>query len=242
MNKDKKQFIVLIAVIVLLASAFGVYAFLHKGEKTCKNEETDAIKFKREYEEFNGKKYENSDISYFEVKLTNNNLFKYIKAKDAVKFLKEGTGVIYFGFPQCPWCRTLVPYLEDTGKTLGVKQIYYLNIHDIRDDYAVEDKKVVQSQKGTDEYYEILKVLDKYLKEYKVKDDNKKEYSTGVKRLYAPTTVVVKDGKIVDFLQGTVDTQEKHVPLTDEEKSALKKKLSSMFIKVSDTACTDTAC
>lgn len=242
MSKDRKQLILLITVIVLLSSAFGVYAFLHKDGKTCKTEETDAIKFKREYEEFNGKKYESNNEDYFEVKLSTNNLFKYIKAKDAVKFLKEGTGVIYFGFPQCPWCRTIVPYLEDTGKTLGVKQIYYLNIHELRDDYEVDGKKVVQTKKGTDEYYEILQVLDKYLKDYKVKDENNKEYSTGVKRLYAPTTVVVKDGKIVDFLQGTVETQEKNVPLTDEEKSSLKKKLSSMFIKVSDTVCTDTLC
>jgi len=242
MNKDKKYLVILVSIIVVLAAAFGVYAFMHKGEKTCKAEETDAIKFKREYEEFNGKKYENTEISYFDVNLSSNNLFKYIKAEDAVKFLNEGTGVIYFGFPQCPWCRTLVPYLEEVGKSVGVKNIYYLNILELRDTYEVEGKKANITKEGTKEYYELLKALDKYLEEYYLTNEDGKKIDTGVKRLYAPTTVVVKDGKIVDFLEGTVDSQKKFVALTKEETSELKKRLSNMFIKISNTACTDTGC
>lgn len=242
MNREKKQLIVLIAIIIVLASAFGIYAFMHKGEKTCKDEITDAIKFKREYEEFNGKKYDNTDIAYFDVKLTNSNLFKYIKPDKAVKFLKEETGIIYFGFPQCPWCRTLVPYLEEIGKNVGVEKIYYLNILELRDSYELDGKKVNKTKEGSKEYYELLEVLDKYLEEFYLTNENGKKFDTGVKRLYAPTTVVVKDGKIVDFLEGTVDSQKKFVPLTKEESSELKKKLSDMFIKISNTTCTDTGC
>ena len=242
MNREKKQFIVLIAIIIVLASAFGIYAFMHKGEKTCKDEITDAIKFKREYEEFNEKKYDNTDIAYFDVKLTNSNLFKYIKPDKAVKFLKEETGIIYFGFPQCPWCRTLVPYLEEIGKNVGVEKIYYLNILELRDSYELDGKKVNKTKEGSKEYYELLEVLDKYLEEFYLTNENGKKFDTGVKRLYAPTTVVVKDGKIVDFLEGTVDSQKKFVPLTKEESSELKKKLSDMFIKISNTTCTDTGC
>ncbi len=242
MSKDRKQLIILVAIIILLASAFGVYAFMHKDDKTCKDEETDAIKFKREYEEFNGKKYDNTDIEYFEVKLTNTNLFSYIKPKDAVKLLKEDTGIIYFGFPQCPWCRTLVPYLEEIGKSVGVKKIYYLNILDLRDSYELDEKKVNKTKDGSKEYYELLNALDKYLEEYYLTNENGKKFDTGVKRLYAPTTVVVKDGKIVDFLEGTVDSQKKFVPLTKEESLELKKRLSDMFVKISDTTCTDNGC
>ena len=242
MNKDKKYLVILISIIVVLAAAFGVYAVMHKGEKTCKAEETDAIKFKREYEEFNGKNYENTDIAYFDVNLSSNNLFKYVKADKAVEFLKNDTGVIYFGFPQCPWCRTLVPYLEEIGKSFGIKNIYYLNILDLRDSYELEDKKVVKTKEGSKEYYELLDILDKYLEEYFLTNDNGKKIDTGVKRLYAPTTVVVKDGKIVDFHEGTVESQKKFVALTKEEISELKKRLSNMFIKISTTACTDTGC
>ena len=242
MSKEQKCFIVLIAIIIILASSFGIYAFLHKDKKVCKEKETDAIKFKKEYEKFNGKTYEDLDVKYFDVKLSSNNIFKYIKADDAVEFLSEGTGVIYFGFPQCPWCRTLVPYLQSIGESTGIKEIYYLNISDIRDSYEVEGKKVVKSKDGSREYYQILKLLDKYLEEYYVTNDNGKKFDTGVKRLYAPTTVVVKKGKIIDFLEGTVDSQKKFAALTKEEKSMLKKRITNMFIKISAATCSETSC
>lgn len=241
MNKDQKVLVLIIFLLVVVAGAFGVYAYKHKGEKTCKTEETDALKFKREYEEYNDKNYDNGK-PYFNISLSNKNLFKYIKEEDAVKFLKEGTGVIYFGFPQCPWCRSLVPYLEEIGKEYGVEQIYYLNIKEIRDSYKVDNKKAVVDKKGTDSYYEILNLLDKYLTEFKITDEKGKAYDTGVKRLYAPTTVVVKDGKIVGFNQGTVDSQEKFVALTDDEIKELREKLSSMFAHVSSFVCTDSGC
>lgn len=241
MNKDQKILIIIIAIIVVIASIFGVYAYKHKDEKKCKTEETDAIKFKREYEEFNDKNYDNGK-AYFNVNLSNKNLFKYISEEDAVKFLKEGTGVIYFGFPQCPWCRSLVPYLEEIGKEYGIEKIYYLNIRDIRDTYKVEDKKVVVDKKGTDSYYDLLDLLGEYLTKFKITDEKGKEYDTGVKRLYAPTTVVVKKGKIVGFNEGTVDSQEKFVALNETEIKELKEKLSTMFAQVSSFVCTDNGC
>lgn len=242
MSKDQKYLIIIIGIIVILSGIFGVYAFTHKKDNNCKQIVTDAVKFKREYEEFNDKTYDNTEIKYFNVDLKTNNLFKYVNAKDAVKFLKKGTGVIYFGFPQCPWCRTLVPYLDSIGKETGVSEIKYLNIHDIRDSYEVEDKKAVIDQKGTDEYYEILSILDDYLTDYKITDEKGKEYKTNVKRLYAPTVVVVKEGKVVAFNEGTVKTQKKFVALTDEEKQELENKLTEMFTKVSSTLCTDQGC
>ncbi len=242
MNKDQKILMVIISLIAILAVGFGVYAYKNKDTKTCKNEETDAIKFKREYETFNGKKYDNTDIEYFTVNLSNKNLFKYVSEKEAVKFLKEGTGIIYFGFPQCPWCRTLVPYLEEAARLNGVEEIKYLNILDIRDSYKVEDKKVITDKKGTDEYYEILEILDKYLEVFSVTDQAGKKYATGVDRLYAPTFVVVKDGEIVSFHEGTVESQEKFVPLTEEEQKELKNILNEKISVISNTVCTDKAC
>lgn len=241
MNKDQKLLVVIIALIVIIAGAFGVYAYKHKGEKKCKTEETDAIKFKREYEEYNDKNYDNGK-PYFNINLSTTNLFKYITEEDAVKFLKEGTGVIYFGFPQCPWCRSLVPYLEEIGNEYGIEEIYYLNIKDIRDTYKVENKKAVVDKAGTDSYYELLNLLDEYLTKFTITDEKNKVYDTGVKRLYAPTTVVVKKGKIVGFNEGTVDSQAKFVALNEDEIKQLKEKLSNMFAQVSSFVCTDTGC
>lgn len=242
MNKDQKTLIIIIAIIAVFATAFGIYAFKHNKKENCRIKETDAVKFKKEYEEYNGKKYDNSDIEYFTVKLSNKNLFKYVSSKKAIDIMENGTGIIYFGFPQCPWCRTLVPYLEETAKVNGISEIYYLNILELRDSYKVENKKVVTDKKGTKEYYEILKLLDKHLEKFYVTDDSGKKYDTGVKRLYAPTTVVVKNGKIVAFHQGTVDSQAKFVPLTEKEQDELKKVLNEKISLISNTVCTDKGC
>ena len=242
MNKDQKWLIIIIAVISLLAIGLGIYAFKNKGSNSCKTDISDASKFKKEYEAFNGKKYDNSDIDYFTVNLDKDNLFKYVTEKKAVDILKNGTGIIYFGFPQCPWCRTLVPYLEDAARLNGLKEVYYLNILDIRDTYKVEDNKAVLNKKGTDEYYELLKVLDKYLNKYYIEDDSGKKYDTGVDRLYAPTIVVVKNGKIVSFHEGTVASQKKHVPLTKSEQKELENILNKTIAPISNTICSDTAC
>ena len=241
MNKDQKLLVAIIILIVIIASVFGVYAYKHKDEKKCITEETDAIKFKREYEEYNDKNYDNGK-PYFNISLSNKNLFKYVTEEEAVKFLKEGTGVIYFGFPQCPWCRSLVPYLEEIGKDYGIDEIKYLNIREIRDTYKVENKKAVIDKKGTDSYYELLSLLDEYLEKYSITDEKNKSYDTGVKRLYAPTTVVVKKGKIVGFNEGTVESQAKFVALNDDEIQELKEILSNMFSQVSSFICTDTGC
>ena len=242
MNKDQKTLILIIAIIAIFATAFGIYAYKHKGKGNCNIKETDAVKFKKEYEAYNGKKYDNTDIEYFTVNLSNKNIFKYASSKKVIDLLNSGTGIIYFGFPQCPWCRTLVPYLEEIAIKNGISEIYYLNILDIRDSYTVEDKKVIVDKEGTKDYYKILKLLDKYLEKFYVKDDNGKKYDTGVKRLYAPTVVVVKKGKVVAFHEGTVDTQEKFVPLTEKEENELKKTLNEKISLISNVICTEKSC
>ena len=242
MNKDQKIIIIIITITVLIAALFGIYAYKHHDIKKCDVKESDAIKFNKEYSEYNGKKYDNTNISYLDVNLDSNNVFKYISDEELINTLNNGTGVFYFGFPMCPWCRSLVAVLNDTAKASGITQVYYVNISSMRDSYTIKDKKVVNDTKGSDTYYKLLDYLKDYLTDYKITDENGKEYKTGVKRLYAPTTVVVKNGKIVGFLEGTVDSQVKFKALSNDETKILTNKLSEMFKKISSVMCTDKAC
>ena len=52
---------------------------------------------------------------------------EYLTEKEAVKLLEKGTGIIYFGFSGCPWCRNLVPILTDLAEELE-EPVYYLDI------------------------------------------------------------------------------------------------------------------
>ena len=243
MNKEQKYFILLISIIVLLAAAFGVYAFTHKNKNVCKDEETDAIKFKREYEEFNGQTYKDTEIAYFDVNLKAKNLFVYVTEEEAVKFLEEGTGVIYFGFPQCPWCRTLVPYLQEIGSKYGVKDIKYLNILDIRDTYKVENKKAVIDKEGSENYYKLLELLDKHLRKFTITDEDNKNYDTGVKRLYASTIIAVSKKKIQYMHVNTVESQEDpYSTLNDDQKKELLNLYKDLFSTFDNEVCTSSSC
>ena len=65
----------------------------------------DTQAFKTEYESLNAEKMpitvpEDLNISVLD--------FSGTKA-----FLEKGTGILFFGFPTCPWCRNLLPNLFD---------------------------------------------------------------------------------------------------------------------------------
>ena len=127
------------------------------------------------------------------------------------------------------------------------KKIYYVDILNIRDTYKFSGSIEPElTKKGTDAYYEIVKFLDKYLQKFYVNDDAGNMYDTGVKRLYAPTVLAVKDGKALDLHVSTLDSQEDpYTALTDEQKKELKDIYKEMIKKVNDNniACKqDEAC
>lgn len=208
------------------------------------NKETDALKFKEEYESYNGKVNENNNKNYLEVNVDKNNPVVYKTAEEAVELLKTENAVFYFGWPTCPWCRNTIEPLLEALKEEKIDKLYYVNIHDIRDTYEVVNKKAEVSLKGTDAYYKLLDFFGDNLSKYTISVDDKK-YDTGVTRLYAPTVVVVKNGQIVGMHEGTIDAQkDPYVGLTSDQKDELKnifkdmiKKLNSPEFCTSDTAC-----
>ena len=198
-------------------------------------------KFEEEYEKLNGTTND-SGKNYMEIDIPTDNLMTYATMEDLKNiFENKGTGVIYFGYPECPWCRNAVPNLIKAAKKTALDKIYYLNVHDIRDTYIYQDDKLVKTKEGTEDYYHILKWLDSILDEYVIKDGDK-EHATGEKRLYVPTVVFVRDGTIVGYHDDTVPTQEDpYVPLTDEESQQLQDKYEELIHKVLNDLC-DEAC
>lgn len=164
---------------------------------------TDAERFAEEYTE-----------------VSEDNVFVYKTIDEIINILENGTGIVYLGFPECPWCQAYIPYLEEVAIENEVEAIYYYNIY--------EDRK-----ENTDKYKEIVKILSDYL-EY---DDE------GNKRIYVPAVIAVNDGKIVGFDDETsLDTKGLAEPSeywTDKEVDNLKKNLNKMIEKIEYTMCTD---
>ena len=179
-----------------------IFAFLLLG-CTKEETETDAEKFSKEYTE-----------------LTEDNYFVYRTSEEIIKILDNGTGVVYLGFPECPWCQAYVPMLNEIADIEGLEKIYYYNV--------LEDRK-----NNTKDYQKMVELLSDYL-QY---DDE------GNKRIYVPAIIAVSKGEIVGFDDETAyDTKGFDNPedyWTDKEVSDLKLKLTDMINKVLDNKCTD---
>ena len=102
------------------------------------------------------------------------NVFVYKTEEEIINFLETGTGIVYLGFPECPWCQSYVVYLNEVAKDSGIEKIYYLNIKDIRTN-------------NTENYQKIVSLLSDILPN----DEN------GNKKVYVPQVVFVKKGNVV---------------------------------------------
>ena len=83
------------------------------------NKNSDAIKFYGEYGN--------------NTKITEDNLYNYSSKEEILDLLDHKTGVIYFGFPTCPWCQSMVVPLNEVAKDNKYDEIYYYNIRADRD-------------------------------------------------------------------------------------------------------------
>ncbi len=140
------------------------------------------------------------------------------------------TFLVYFGFPTCPWCRSIMSSFLSVLKDNGVEEIYYVNIKDIRDELELDDKKEVKVKKeGSEDYKVLLEKFDNVLEDYTLKDKKGKDVETGEKRIYAPNIVAVIDGKAVKLTSGISDKQDDgYMELTDEIKKDMKESIEKV--------------
>lgn len=233
----KKSSIIIIAIVTVFAVFIG-YKYIND-DKVVVNE--DGIKFKNEYESLNNRVNSNNNKLYPKVSISKNNVVKYSSYDEVLEILKSGSGVIYFGYPECPWCRNLVPVLLSAAKESELDTIYYLNIKNDRDLLILDDESKIKTEKeGSKKYFELLKALDSILDDYVLTSNDGKEVSAGHKRIYVPLVVFVKDGKIIAHHTDTVSSQkDPYVALTDREEEELLMDLINKMNSFSGAVCDD---
>ena len=57
--------------------------------------------------------------------LEENLVFKVGDHDSVEKMLAHGTGVIYFSFPECPWCQKYTPLLQNIAEKADMEVLYY---------------------------------------------------------------------------------------------------------------------
>lgn len=226
----KKMIISMIVVIAMAMITILTILIFNK-------DENDAVKFKQEYEKLNGMINENTNKKYMELDIDKQNSIVYATYDEIIKLIEDGTGVIYFGFPECPWCRNAVPVLLDAVEELGIDRIYYFNALSLRDKKSLDENgNIVIEEKGTKEYQKLVNLLYSYLPVYEGLND------ATIKRLYFPTVLFIKEGNVVGLHTSTVDSQEDpYKKLTNIQYQELKNIYSNYINKAYDIIC-DEAC
>ncbi len=238
MKRDNFVLIGLLVVIVIIAIVCGYFAFQKSESDTVI--ETDAIRMQEEYASLNGET-NSSNRQYKSVNLRDDNPYVYRTEDEIVRILTEGSGIIYFGFKSCPWCRSMVSVLADVASEKNVATIYYLDVENIRSVLSLdENNKLITEREGSSGYYKILEALDDVLEEYTLTGEDDTEIDTGEKRLYAPTVVGVLNGEIKSIHVGTVDSQtDPYADLTEEQYEELKEIYTKLIDDAAAPVCTD---
>lgn len=198
---------VFIAVLLAAALTFGACS-------TVDGSGDEAIA--QEYADLNGTTT-SSGQQYRDVHLPEDHVFTTVSEQEAVDFLRDGTGMIYFGFPECPWCRAAVPVMDEAAKSLDIDQIRYLNVLGTRDTRSLaEDGTVVIDEPGSDAYADIIAELGNFAPEYEGLNDPTQ------RRIYVPLVVAVEDGEVVGSHMSTVESQtDPFEPMTDAQHDEL---------------------
>lgn len=255
MNKKKIIGIALIIAIFIGLAATIVYIFTELKEETDiqiqTSETTDAKKFKSEYEDINGKEA-GEGKTYRVLTIDENNPMKYSVASDIVNKINNNESfVVYFGFSECPWCRSILESLLESAKEYNIDNIYYVDVKNIRDVYSLnENNELVRTTEGTDSYYTLLNKLANVLDDYKplkyeLKQKNKKKkvitVEIGEKRIYAPNVVLVKNGTPLLMTTGISDKlTDPYMELTDEMKNYAKNEFGKLFEEINPKTTTTT--
>lgn len=197
----------IIGLIVIGLIGLGVW-LLTKDKKEQEPTLSDSEKFQKEYATSN----------------VGDNVFVYRSIDEIIQIMKKGTGIVYLGFPECPWCQAYVKYLNEVAKEEGIKEIYYFNILNDREN-------------NTKEYQEIVKIL---------KDEIETD-KEGNPRVFVPNVSFHVDGELIgnDYETATVDTEKFKTPAdywTEEEVKDLKEKLSKYAKRVVTALNTCTEC
>lgn len=225
----KKKIIISVSLIVVVLVMALVLFFMSASEPTV-NYTDDEIKFKDEYESLNGIEIaENYVLKTIDIDSDNN--VKYINDDEIIDKLTNGTNVIYFGWADCNWCRTVIPVLIETLKANNIETLYYYDFKSLRTAYENDN-----DDKSVELYKNILEIIGDDIET--VFDENSEK--SGEKKILAPTVIFIKNGQYVGLHFKSVDSQENSTDeLTKDEKQELKSKYQTLLDEINNNnVCT----
>lgn len=229
----KNNLLILIIILLFTTSC----SMAPQGTIPNDQDNQDGLTFKNEYEAYNNTFDDKRGYDYINLDIKEDNPIKYAELEEVLNTLENGTGVIYFGFPTCPWCRRVLPYFLEMAEKDGVEEILYFNALDLRDIKELDEQgNVITIQEEGYGYSDILSALGEQAQVYEGLEDE------SIKRLYFPTIVFVKNGEIIHMNTGTGSIQETPwEPLDEAQIQAINKEFHDAIIRTFREVC-DSAC
>lgn len=151
---NKKYILLIIALAALAAFVFYKIQLAPKPQTNNITSIADSQRFAADY-----------------TMVKNDNRFILVTGDQAINTLKNGSGVLFLGFKECPWCQNLAPLVDEAAKLENLQQIQYLDIKEAR-------------SQNNEAYKELVTILKDHLE----KDEN------GEPRVYVPDVTAVKNG------------------------------------------------
>jgi hypothetical protein len=172
-----------------------------------------------------------SDMSLYDV--TNTDTFYDLSMLDVMGLVTDPTfdGVLYFGFPGCPWCQAAVPVLADAADVADARVYYVSRAHDLREGAWVDADLAMA------EWFDAQVGL-----EWLTDDDGNPTQPN----MFVPFVVHVRDGAVVEAHRGTVEGHdivgegdERHLP---EMTDAARATLATIYRRILGATTIPTAC
>lgn len=209
---------------------------------TTRTPASDAQIFKEEYEGLNGTIREKDGKTIRTITIDSENPIVISSGEEVLeKMEKKDSFILYFGFPSCPWCRSVLPTFLKEANEQGIRSIYYVDIETMRDTLVLDEKGNVQvEEKGSEAYYSLLEAMNDVLDSYMLKDESGNEVDTKEKRIYAPNFVIVQKGKAVYKMEGQSSLQtDGYMELSEEMIQDMEAQCEEFFSKAlaSKDAC-----
>lgn len=192
----------IIAVPLILIGTLGVWWLSNLQANRAQDQQfaaaTDAEKFAAEYPNTA------ADSRYV-----------YATNDEVLEAFATGDGVVFLGFPECPWCQQLAPIVDEAAEAEGVDKVLYLNIRTARAD-------------NDDVYQQLVEALRDHLST----DED------GNPRITVPDVTALKGGEIVGrFEQEPATDGERVTPdtyWTAERRERAVEQLREMMRRVQD--------
>jgi len=195
---------------------------------------SDMLRFKYEYEALNNQPNAAGTNYMKPITIPDYNLIRYATPEEILEIASSGTGLILFGFPQCPWCRQMTPLLIDIALEKGLDVIHYIDMTTIRTTWQLQDGIPVMTDPGHPSYQDLLIAFSSVLEPmelnpFHLTDPNGTPINTGELRIFVPTVVAIYEGSIVASHVYTVPASapgnaygNHWHPLSDEELAYLR--------------------